>query len=78
MAKVPPMDHDDPVQNKSLSVPLFVSTLVLMLTLVWALYDELYAMRPWKATQQQFVELYQSYLQQLRPKQAAIEQEIKS
>ena len=78
MAKAPPMDHDDPVQNKSLSVPLFVSTLVLMLTLVWALYDELYAMRPWKATQQQFVELYQSYLQQLRPKQAAIEQEIKS
>ena len=77
MAKVPPADHDDPVQNKSLSVPLFVSTLILMLTLVWALYDELYMMRPWKATQQQFVELYKSYLQQLRPRQADAEQQIK-
>ena len=77
MAKAPPMDHDDPVQNNSLSVPLFVSTLILMLTLVWALYDELYAMRPWKATQEQFVGLYKSYLQELKPGQAAVEQEIK-
>lgn len=77
MVKVPPADHDDPVQNKSLSVPLFVSTLILMLTLVWALYDELYMMRPWKATQQQFVALYKSYLQQLRPRQADAERQIK-
>ena len=78
MAKAPPMDHDDPVQNNSLSVPLFVSTLILMLTLVWALYDELYAMRPWKTTQEQFVGLYKSYLQELKPGQAAVEQEIKA
>ena len=77
MAKAPPKDLDDPVQNNSLSVPLFTSTLILMLTLVWALYDELYAMRPWKSAQQQFAGLYKSHLQQLRPRQEEREREIK-
>ena len=77
MAKAPPADHDDPVINSSLSVPLFVSTLILMLTLVWAIYDELYSLRPWKDYQARFVTTYSAYLKQLKPKQAQLEQEIK-
>ena len=78
MAKPPPADHDDPVINSSLSVPLFVSTLILMLTLVWAIYDELYTLRPWKDYQARFVATYSAYLKQLKPKQAQLEQDIKS
>ncbi len=75
MAK--PEITEDPLLSKSLSVPLFVSTLVLMLTLVWALYDELYSMRPWKDYQARFVQSYAAYLKQLKPKQAQLEQQIK-
>ncbi len=78
MAKPPPADHDDPVINSSLSVPLFVSTLILMLTLVWAIYDELYTLRPWKDYQARFVQTYSAYLKQLKPKQAQLEQDVKS
>ncbi len=77
MAKAPPADHDDPVINSSLSVPLFVSTLILMLTLVWAIYDEVYTLRPWKDYQARFVATYSAHLKQLKPKQAQLEQEIK-
>ena len=77
MAKAPPADHDDPVINSSLSVPLFASTLILMLTLVWAIYDELYSLRPWKDYQARFVTTYSAYLKQLKPKQAQLEQDVK-
>jgi len=75
MAKKP-QATDDPILNQSLSVPLLVSTLVLMLTLVWALYDELYAMRPWKDYQARFVQEYTEFLQALKPRQAEREQQV--
>jgi cytochrome c551/c552 len=70
--------NDDPVLNQSLSVPLLVSTLILMLTLVWSLYDELYTMRPWKDYQQRFASAYLTFLQDLKPKQAVLETGIKN
>ncbi len=69
--------NDDPVINQSLSVPLLISTLILMLTLVWSLYDELYTMRPWKGYQEQFASDYLRFLRELKPKQATLEEEIK-
>jgi len=73
-----PVDSDiDPVVNSSLSVPLLVSTLILMLTLVWAVYDEVWTMRPWKATQAEFIDAYSAYLQKLKPIQTAKEEEVK-
>ena len=73
----PPPDHDDPVVNKSLSVSLFSWTLILMLTLVWALYDEVVTLRPWKGYQARFAGLYAAHLKQLKPKKAMQEKEIK-
>ena len=72
-----PTPELDPVVTKSLSVPLLVSTLILMLTLVWAIYDEVWAMRPWKHFQADFVELYQAHLAKVKPQQAQREQEVK-
>jgi cytochrome c551/c552 len=69
--------NDDPVLSQSLSVPLLVSTLILMLTLVWSLYDEIYSMRPWKDYQQRFATAYLGFLERLRPEQAVREDTIK-
>ena len=73
----PPPDHDDPVVHNSLSVSLFFSTLILMLTLVWALYDEVVTLRPWKDYQARFAGLYAAHLEQLKPRQASREKEIR-
>ncbi len=67
----------DPVVTKSLSVPLLVSTLILTLSLVWAIYDEVYAMRPWKGFQADFIELYSAHLTKIKPEQAAAEKAVK-
>jgi len=67
----------DPVVTKSLSVPLLVSTLILTFSLVWAIYDEVYVMRPWKSFQADFIQLYSSYLGKLKPDQAKAEAVIK-
>ena len=72
-----PTLEPDPVITKSLSVPLMVSTLILSLSLVWALYDEVYTMRPWKGFQSDFLELYSAHLGKLKPQQAGLEKQIK-
>jgi cytochrome c2 len=67
----------DPIADTSLSGPILVCSILLFLSLVWALYDELIAVRPWKDYQRDFVRLYTSYLQALGPKQAAAEKEVR-
>jgi cytochrome c551/c552 len=70
--------NDDPVVNSSLSVPLLISTLILMMTLVWALYDELYTMRPWKGYQQRFIAAYTGFLNnKVKQDQTALETKVK-
>ena len=75
---MPETPEQDPVVTKSLSVPLMVSTLLLMVTLVWAVYDEVYALRPWKGFQVRFVDRYTEFLTNLSPRQAQAEQEVKA
>ena len=52
----------DPVVHSSLSKPLFISSALLVLSMVWGLYDEMYGIRPWKGYQARFVKLYSRYL----------------
>ncbi len=52
----------DPVVHSSLSKPLFISSALLVLSMVWGLYDEVYGIRPWKGYQARFVKLYSRYL----------------
>src|SRR5438105_2744963 len=68
----------DPVVTSSLSKPLFVSSVLLMLSLIWGLYDEMYATRPWKGYQSRFVKAYSRYLKSASGSEASIEQQIKS
>ncbi|HZS47003.1 MAG TPA: c-type cytochrome, partial [Blastocatellia bacterium] len=53
----------DPITDKSLSAPILIFTLLLMVTLAWALYDELFGLRPWKGMQNEFADRYVSFLQ---------------
>jgi len=47
-----------------------------MLTLVWALYNEFFGLRPWKSYQREFARRYHSFLLRQIPKQRAAEKEI--
>jgi Cytochrome c len=72
-------DQDkDPVINSSLSKPLFISSLLLILSLGWALYDEIYGMRPWKGYEARFVKVYSRYLRSAEAGEAALERQIKA
>ncbi|MBM3774074.1 MAG: c-type cytochrome, partial [Acidobacteria bacterium] len=72
-------DHEqDPVVHSSLSKPLFVSAALLIVTLAWALWDEIYITRPWKRYQARFVKAYSGFLASARPDQAQLEKRIRA
>ena len=68
----------DPIATKSYSVHLLVSMLLLTGSLVWAIYDEVEVMRPYKEYQARFRAYYTGFLMDLRPEQAAKEEGIRN
>jgi mono/diheme cytochrome c family protein len=67
----------DPIVSRSTSGIVLISTLLLIGTLAWALYDEAFGQRPWKGAQQQFVERYTRYLKSIQGKAGATEKEVR-
>jgi hypothetical protein len=57
-----PIPENDPVVSKSLAPHYAISMLILMATLFWALWDEDFGQRPWKAYQHQWKDRYSTYL----------------
>ena len=49
----------------------------MVLSLLWALYDETYGLRPWKDYQTRFVSLYSRHLTRIQPTQARAEQAVR-
>ncbi|MBI3694481.1 MAG: c-type cytochrome, partial [Acidobacteria bacterium] len=72
-----PAPEQDPVVSQSLSKWLLISSLILVLTLIWAMADEVWLQRPWKRYQANFVHLYTSYLKKLNPVQSKSEDTIR-
>src|SRR3989338_8389427 len=72
-----PSQQKDPITGNSLSLPLLIATLLMMFTTIWSLYDEVYAMRPWKGYQKQFVRVYEAYLQKAIPEAATREKAVR-
>src|SRR5580698_6753998 len=68
----------DPVVSSSLSKPLFIWSAVLVLSMIWGLYDEVYGIRPWKGYQAKFEKLYSRYVDELRTPEAQHEAQIKA
>ncbi len=71
-----PVPEQDPIVNSSLAVPLAISSLLLILSLVWAFYEEGWGLRPWRAYQSDFQELYLQALEKKKPLSAQEEQAI--
>jgi mono/diheme cytochrome c family protein len=72
-----PSIENDPVVTQSLSLPLLIATILLTLSLVWAVYDEIYGLRPWKDYQNRFVQRYSQFLKKLKPQQASLEKAVR-
>src|SRR5271166_5616533 len=68
----------DPVVHSSLSKPLFIWSAVLVLSMLWGLWDEVYGIRPWKGYQTKFEKLYAKYIDELRTPEAQREAQIKA
>ena len=66
----------DPVVSKSLGGILLVSSVLMVLSLLWSVYDEAYTLRPWKSYQKRFVALYSRHLASIKPAQAKEEKKV--
>ena len=68
----------DPVVHSSLSRALVIWSALLVLSMVWGLYDEMYGIRPWKGYQAKFEKLYHHYVSTARLSEADREKQIRS
>lgn len=56
---------------------MLISALLLTAVMAWALWDEVYLMRPWKSYQVSFVKRYDRYLQRLERRGFQTEQDVR-
>ena len=73
-----PIPEQDPITSKSFAAPYVIATIILIITLFWALWDEAWGQRPWKAFQEQWKTRYTAFLNNARSKSQASEKEIES
>ncbi len=71
-----PVPENDPIVNKSYAWHYMIATVILMATLLWALWDEAFGMRPWKAYQHEWKQRYTGFLNTARSKSAASQKEV--
>jgi cytochrome c2 len=57
-----PVPEQDPITGKSYAIHYLIATVILIGTLFWALYDEAWGQRPWKAFQDQWKNRYSAFL----------------
>jgi len=74
--RAPDAPEPDPIADRSMSGPLLISSLLLMVTLIWSLYDEVVGQRPWKGYQRDFVSKYGDYLETAKKRQGRSEKEV--
>ncbi len=71
-----PIPEQDPITGKSYAAHYVIATLILILTLFWALWDEAWGQRPWKAFQEQFKDRYSSLLNNAHSKSATSQKDV--
>lgn len=76
--RAPDAPEPDPIADRSMSGALLISSLLLVVTLIWSLYDEVVGQRPWKAYQKDFVSKYGEYLDTAKERQGKSEREVAS
>ena len=76
--RAPDAPEPDPIADSSMSGALLISSLLLVVTLIWSLYDEVVGQRPWKGYQKDFVSKYGEYLETAKERQGKSEKEVKA
>ena len=71
-----PIPEQDPVVSKSYVVPYAIAMVLLMATLFWALWDESFGQRPWKAFQNEWKTRYTAFLKTARSKSSQSEKDV--
>ncbi|MGB8834174.1 MAG: hypothetical protein WCC95_18635, partial [Candidatus Sulfotelmatobacter sp.] len=71
-----PSPEQDPITSKSYAAWYLIATVILMATLFWALWDEAWGQRPWKAFQEHWKDRYSAFLNTARSKSASSEKDV--
>ena len=71
-----PIPEQDPITGKSYAIHYLIATIILIATLFWALYDEAWGQRPWKAFQDQWKTRYSAFLDKATSSSAKSEQSV--
>ena len=71
-----PTRRHDPIVSKSWALHYLVAMVILLATLYWALWDEAYGQRPWKAFQHEWKQRYDTFLKTAESKSAQSEKEV--
>jgi hypothetical protein len=75
---LPETPERDPVVSQSLATYLLIASILLVVTLGWALYNEFYGLRPWKAYQHAFARRYAAFLEKEIGKQGKEEKRVEA
>ena len=73
-----PIPEQDPITSKSYAAHYLIATVILIITLFWALWDEAWGQRPWKAFQGEWRTRYSAFLNTARSKSQTSEKDIES
>jgi Cytochrome c len=73
-----PILDDDPVVSKSLAPHYMIAMVLLMASLFWALWDEDFGQRPWKAFQHEWKTRYSAYLRSARTESRDVQKDVES
>ncbi len=73
---MPDAPDKDPVTGSSLVTLYVLSSVLLILVLAWALYDEFFGLRPWKDYERVFAQRYATFLRKAIPKQEGGEKAV--
>ncbi|MGA8761471.1 MAG: hypothetical protein WB562_01160, partial [Candidatus Sulfotelmatobacter sp.] len=71
-----PIPEQDPITSKSYAAHYVLAIVILTATLFWALWDEAWGQRPWKAFQEQWKTRYSAFLNSAKSKSAASEKDV--
>src|ERR1700746_1567485 len=71
-----PIPEQDPITSKSYAAHYLIATIILVVTLFWALWDEAWGQRPWKAFQEQFKQRYSAFLNTARTQSQDSEKDV--
>jgi hypothetical protein len=71
-----PVPEQDPITSKSYAAHYVIATILLIATLFWALWDEAWGQRPWKAFQDQWKDRYSAFLNTERSKSTQSEKDV--